>query len=217
MCRHRTCCLLGECCGSGVIGAGPAYYSGVMGTGPEHCARALGLLLTKCLRLLLTKSYNTVLTIIIVPLTLFPLYLLLLVRLHCEIVCLPFLQTHRETDHFLSASGVHLTQTNFHCHHAAFSSQLKSKVGNILDKAAALRINLNIDEAPISSRSHTHPSHIQNSRLLSSFIKDWDKKKWCACAAGIYRTSGYPHRDRTRVEVLLAAQRCSLVWRGEIY
>jgi hypothetical protein len=33
------------------------------------------------------------------------------------------------------------------------------KVGNILAKAAAaaLRINLNIDGAPIASRSHTHP------------------------------------------------------------
>ena len=33
------------------------------------------------IRLLLTKSYNTVLTIIIVPLILFPLCLLLLIRL----------------------------------------------------------------------------------------------------------------------------------------
>jgi hypothetical protein len=28
-------------------------------------------------------------------------------------------------------------------------------------------VNLNIDETPISSRSHTHPSHSQTSRLLS--------------------------------------------------
>jgi hypothetical protein len=40
-----------------------------------------------------------------------------------------------------------------------FSSELKSKVGHILDQAAALRINLNIDGAPIATRSHTHPSH----------------------------------------------------------
>ena len=38
-----------------------------------------------------------------------------------------------------------------------FYSQLKSKVGNILAKAAALRIDLKIDGAPIASRSHTHP------------------------------------------------------------
>ncbi len=36
--------------------------------------------------------------------------------------------------------------------------QLKSKVGNILAKAAALRIDLKIDGAPIASRSHTHPA-----------------------------------------------------------
>jgi hypothetical protein len=49
-------------------------------------------------------------------------------------------------------------------------SQLKSKVGNILAKAAALRINLNIDGAPIASKSHTHPSHSQTSRLSTSSL-----------------------------------------------
>ncbi len=48
----------------------------------------------------------------------------------------------------------------------AFSSQLKSKVDNILAKATALRFNLYIDGAPIGSRAHTHPSHSQTSRLL---------------------------------------------------
>ncbi len=38
---------------------------------------------------------------------------------------------------------------------AAFYFQLKSKVGNILAKATALLINLNIDGAPIAA-SHTH-------------------------------------------------------------
>jgi hypothetical protein len=33
-------------------------------------------------------------------------------------------------------------------------------------KATTLRINLNIDDAPIASRVHTHPSHSQTSRLL---------------------------------------------------
>ncbi len=122
------------------------------------------------MRLLLTKSYNTVLTVIIVPLTLFLLCLLLLVRLDGEFVRLLFLQAHRETDHFLAASGVQLAQTNFHFRRAAFSTQLKSKVGNIFAKAAALRIVLNIDGTPIASRSHTHPSHTQNSRLLTSSL-----------------------------------------------
>ena len=91
-------------------------------------------------------------------------------RLHCEFVRLLFLQAHRETDRFLAASGVQLAQSTFHYRRAAFSSQLKSKVGNILAKAATLRINLNIDGAPIASRSHTHPSHSQTSPLLTSSL-----------------------------------------------
>ena len=70
-------------------------------------------------------------------------------------------------------SGVQSAQFDrgyFHCHRAAFSSMLKSKCGNILDKAAALRINLNLDGAPITSKSHTHPSHSQTSRLLTSSL-----------------------------------------------
>ena len=68
-------------------------------------------------------------------------------RLHNEFIRLLFLQAHRETDRFFAASGVQLAQTNcglFHYRRAAFSSMLKSRVGNILAKAAALRINLNL-------------------------------------------------------------------------
>ncbi len=46
-----------------------------------------------------------------------------------------FLQTHRETDRFFAASGVQFEQSDrdqFHYHCVVFSSQLKSKVGNIL-------------------------------------------------------------------------------------
>jgi len=35
---------------------------------------------------------------------------------------------------------------------AAFSSHLKSRVGNTLAKAAALRVNLNLEGAPITSK-----------------------------------------------------------------
>ncbi len=62
-------------------------------------------------------------------------------RLHREFVHLLFLQAHRETDRFLAASGVQLKQSTsgqFHYRRAAFSSQIKSKVGNILAKAAAV-------------------------------------------------------------------------------
>jgi hypothetical protein len=94
-------------------------------------------------------------------------------RLHSEFVRLLFLQAHRETDRFFAASGVQLAQPNsgfFHIRRAAFSSQLKAKVGSTLAKAAALRIHLNIDGAPITSTTHTHPSHSQTSRLLTSSL-----------------------------------------------
>jgi hypothetical protein len=83
------------------------------------------------------------------------------------------LQAHRETDRFFAASGVQLAQSTsgqFHFRRAAFSSMLKSRVGNILAKAAALRINLNLYGVPIASKSHTHPSHSQTSRLLTSSL-----------------------------------------------
>jgi hypothetical protein len=68
-------------------------------------------------------------------------------------VRLLFLQAHRETDRFFTALGVQLAQHDrgqFHYHRAAFSSQLKFKCGNILAKAATLRIILNIDGAPVA-------------------------------------------------------------------
>ena len=67
-------------------------------------------------------------------------------------------------DRFGAASGVEHAQHNvdqLRFRRAAFYSQLKSKVGNILAEATALRINLNIDGAPIASRTPTHPSHSQ--------------------------------------------------------
>ena len=94
-------------------------------------------------------------------------------RLHSEFIRLLFLQAHRETDRFFAVSGVQLAQSNrgpFHHHRAACSSMIKSRVGNILAKAAALRINLKLDGAPIASKSHTHPSHSQTSRLLTSSL-----------------------------------------------
>ncbi len=79
-------------------------------------------------------------------------------RLHSELVRLLFLQVHRETDRFFAASGVQFAQSDrgqFHYKRAAFSSQLKSKVGSILTKAAALWITLNIDGTHIASKSHS--------------------------------------------------------------
>jgi hypothetical protein len=96
-------------------------------------------------------------------------------RLHSEFIRLLFLQAHRETDRFFAASGVQSAQSTlgssyFHFRRSTFSSMLKSKCGNILAKAVALRFNLNLDGAPIPSKSHTHPSHSQTSRLLTSSL-----------------------------------------------
>ena len=94
-------------------------------------------------------------------------------RLHSEFVRLLFLQAHRETDRFFPASGVQSAQSTsgmFTFHRVAFSSGLKSKVGLALAKTADLRIVLNLDGAPIASKSHTHPSHSQTSRLLTSSL-----------------------------------------------
>ena len=92
-------------------------------------------------------------------------------RLHSEFIRMLFLQSHRETDRFFAAPGVQPVQSNhgtFHYKHTAFLRQLKSKIGSSLAKAAAMRVNLNIDGTPITSRSHTQPSHSQASRLLTS-------------------------------------------------
>jgi hypothetical protein len=73
-------------------------------------------------------------------------------RLHSDFVRLLFLQVHRETDRFFAASGVQSAQSDrgqFQFRRVAFSHHLKSKVGLTLAKAASLRINLNIDGAPI--------------------------------------------------------------------
>ncbi len=87
-------------------------------------------------------------------------------RLHSEFIRLLFLQAHRETDRFFAASGVQSAQFDrgyFHFRRAALSSMLKSKCGNILAKTAVLRINLNLDGPPITSKSHTHPSYSETS------------------------------------------------------
>ena len=44
------------------------------------------------------------------------------------------------------------------------------KVDNILTKDTEMRVNLNIDDDPIDSLLHTHPSHPQTSRLLCTSL-----------------------------------------------
>ncbi len=93
--------------------------------------------------------------------------------LHSEFVSLFFLQSHRETDRFFAVSGNQLPQSTsdqFHYHFVVFSSQFKSKTGKILDTDVVLHIMPNIDGTPIGCKSHTHPSHFQTSRLLTSSL-----------------------------------------------
>jgi hypothetical protein len=63
-------------------------------------------------------------------------------RLHSEFVRLLFLQTHRETEGFFTASGVLSSQSDrgFYYRREVVSAQLKSKVGLTLPKVAVLRI-----------------------------------------------------------------------------
>jgi hypothetical protein len=93
--------------------------------------------------------------------------------LHNEFVRLLFLQSHRETDRFFTVSGVQLPPSDrgfFQHHRSAFSVQHKSTVGLTLAKMTDLRITLNLDGTPIISTSHTHPSHSQTSRLLTTSL-----------------------------------------------
>jgi hypothetical protein len=114
------------------------------------------------MRLLLTKYVDTTQTIIIVPLTLSPLCLVLLVRLVVYIVNLYSFYFYRligKLTFFLQLQVFSL-----------YNSHLKSKVDNILTKTTELHITLNIEDSHIVSKSHTHPSHSTTSRLLTSSL-----------------------------------------------
>jgi hypothetical protein len=103
-------------------------------------------------------------------------------RLHSEFVRLLFLQAHRETDRlYVSRSTVdtesrffsYIEQTDrgvFHYLRSAFSSMFKSKVGLALDKAAALRITLNLDGSTITSKSHTSSNPVYERHVDSSSL-----------------------------------------------
>ena len=82
-------------------------------------------------------------------------------RLHSEFVILLFLQALRETDGFfciLRSSA---------CTTSPWTVPLPPR-GVLLTTPHI--IILNIDVAPVSSRSHTHPSQSQTSRLLTSSL-----------------------------------------------
>jgi hypothetical protein len=68
-------------------------------------------------------------------------------RLHSEFIRILFLQAHRETDRFFAAAEVMSSQSDrgfFHYRRAAFSSMLKSRVGNILQTSRLLTSSLSL-------------------------------------------------------------------------
>jgi hypothetical protein len=68
--------------------------------------------------------------------------------MHGEFLLLLFLQAHRETEAHFTATGMpsQRNQSDSFCFkRAAFFQSLKSKVGLAAAKAAALRINLNVE------------------------------------------------------------------------
>ena len=88
-------------------------------------------------------------------------------HMHCEFSYLLFLQTHRETETHFTAAGM-LSQRNqsesFWFKHVAFYQGLRSKVGLVAAKLAALRINLNVQGCNIVAAPMHAPS--RNSLLL---------------------------------------------------
>jgi hypothetical protein len=85
----------------------------------------------------------------------------------CAIQPGPFLHSSTPSSHFIRYN-THIYPVPLPSHGVLLTTQIQ--IGNILAKTAALCIDLNIDGAPISSRSHTHPSHSQTSRLLTSSL-----------------------------------------------
>ena len=68
-----------------------------------------------------------------------------------------------------SASGIYQWTLPLPPHRVRLTTDVK--VGSTLTKVATLRVNLNLGGTPITSRTHTHPSHSQRSGLLTS--------SWC--------------------------------------
>jgi len=82
-------------------------------------------------------------------------------RMHGEFLRLLFLQAHRETEAHFTAAGMPSQRNqseSFRFKRAAFYQGLKSKVGLAAAKAAALRINLNVQGCSIVAAPMHAPS-----------------------------------------------------------
>ena len=83
-------------------------------------------------------------------------------RLHAEFLRLLFWHAHRESEELFKLTG-QLAQPNqdaVFSKRAAFFNSLKGKVGHIMAKASALRVNMNLaPTVPSTSRARTSTSH----------------------------------------------------------
>jgi hypothetical protein len=82
-------------------------------------------------------------------------------RMHDEFWRLLFLQAHLETEAHFTATGMPSQRNqsdSFRFKRAAFYQPLKSKVGLAAAKAAALRINLNVEGCDIVTAPEHAPS-----------------------------------------------------------
>jgi hypothetical protein len=92
--------------------------------------------------------------------------------MHGEFLRVLFLQAHRETEAHFTAAGMSSQRNqsdSFRFKRAAFYQSLKSKVGLAAAKAAALRINLNVEGCGIVAAPVYAPSRapVLLSLLLS--------------------------------------------------
>ena len=81
--------------------------------------------------------------------------------MHGEFLCLLLLQANQETEAHFTAAGMSSQRNHsdsFRFKRAAFYQSLKSKVGLAAAKAAALRINLNVEVCGIVSAPVHAPS-----------------------------------------------------------
>jgi hypothetical protein len=81
--------------------------------------------------------------------------------MHGEFLRLLFLQAHRETEAHFTAAGMSSQRNqsdSFRFKRAAFYNGLKSKVGLAAAKAAALRVNLNVQGCGLVSPPMHAPS-----------------------------------------------------------
>jgi hypothetical protein len=113
-------------------------------------------------------------------------------RMHGEFLRLPFLEAHRETEAHITAAGMSLQRNqsdSFRFKRAAFYQSLKSNVGLAAAKAAALRINLNVEGCGIVAAPVHAPSR---APLLPPLLLSHNLP-----AARILQTEGDNRRGKT--------------------